>query len=193
MSKEEQELAILLEAISPAKLRSKFLLPFNGWREDFQPRFLTTDSYDEMLDEAERFTSYMLERYFGIDFPWWPEHARMTAKRLLNSRLGPPPPPHSEAFSAMKICRHCENGGMRMLLDVLAQALLDEAITQYVDFVVFIRVRELTPNQRFKLAGLYQERYDLVPGLELDSPPIIALLFRDVLQNHVRMALYGAG
>ena len=56
------EIDVLLDAISPRLLRDKFQLPFSSWREEFQPRFLTTDSYEEMLSEAERFTAPGIEQ-----------------------------------------------------------------------------------------------------------------------------------
>ena len=56
-----------------------------------------------------RFVAHMLKRWFGTSIEWWPEHARDTAQRILEKRLGDGLHFRSGMDKAIKICRPVES------------------------------------------------------------------------------------
>lgn len=181
----------LLDLIAPSVLRDRFDLSYGAWREEFQPRFLTTDSYEEMIGELGRFVAHVMSRWFGHGVSWPIDRGRGTAVELLNNQLGDGAHPKAGEFEAMRVCRHGENGGMRYLLDVLGRALMQQALTQYLDCVVMPRINRLGPAESLALAERYLELYRVVPGMKLESPAGIALRWRQVIRQHANAVLRG--
>ena len=93
--------------------------------------------------------------------------------RLLNEKLGDGLHPKAGEFAAMKMCRHGDRGGIRYLLDLISEALLQESVKQYLDCVVLSRI------------------YDVVPGLAMESPAGIMMRWRQVIHQHARQVLAG--
>lgn len=181
----------LLEALSPDVLRRQFQLPHAAWRDEFIPRFLVTESYEDMVEELGRFVGHIKERWFGDRVAWRPDHARSIAVELLNERLGGGLHPKAGVFAAMHICRHGDRGGLRYLLDALSQALLQESLDQYLDLVVLPMIQRLPVEESLDLARQYVATYDVLPGLALESPASIALRWRQVVHLHARRVLFG--
>lgn len=181
----------ILEELAPERLRATFLRPFGSWRETFEPRFLVTDSYEEMMAELGRFVGHMQGRWFGDRISWPESFAKAKTWKLLARELGDGRNPRSGELEAMRICRHGERGGMRYLLDVLTDGLLREALDQYVDAVILPRVYRLTCEESLELADRYLEVFAAFPGEELDSPASLVLRWRQVLKQHARKVAFG--
>jgi hypothetical protein len=181
----------LLDSLSPDVLRGQFQLPHAAWREEYVPRFLATESYQEMVDELGRFVGHVMERWFGNRVAWRPDHAKSIAVRLLNEKLGDGLNPKAGEYTAMRMCRHGDRGGIRYLLDTISQALLREKLDQYLDCVVLPRIQHLPFEENLDLARQYVATYDVLPGLSLESPASIVLRWRQVVHQHARRVLFG--
>jgi len=175
----------LLHALSPQVLRGQFRLPHAAWREEFVPRLLATESYEDMMDELGRFTAHVMTRWFGDRVGRW------TAVRLLNEKLGDGLHPKAGELAAMKMCRHRDRGGIRHLLDVISEALLNESLNQYLDFVVLPRIQQLPFEESIDLARQYLQTYNVLPGLSLESPAGIVMRWRQVIHQHARRVMSG--
>ena len=166
MRKVAPRLEGILRSLSPEVLRTMIALPHEQWREEFIPRFLSTASYEEMIEELGRFISHMRERWFSMSIEWPREHALHEARSLLNRALGDGSHPRAGEFAAMKACRHGDQGGMRMILDTLTRSLQGQALTRYIDSHILPGIYELTPDQSLTLAQAYLEKFRSLPGLE---------------------------
>jgi hypothetical protein len=91
----------------------------------------------------------------------------------------------------MKMCRHGDRGGIRYLLDLISEALLQESVKQYLDCVVLSRIQQLPFDESMELARRYLEIYDVVPGLAMESPAGIMMRWRQVIHQHARQVLAG--
>ena len=170
MRRVNPRLESILRSLSPEVLRDMIALPHERWREEFIPRFLSTASYEEMIEELGRFISHMRERWFSLSIEWPREHALEEARALLNRSLGDGSHPRAGEFAAMKACRHGDQGGMRMILDTLTRSLQAQALTRYVDSLILRGIYELTPDESLTLAEAYLEQFRSLPGLESQSP-----------------------
>jgi hypothetical protein len=181
----------VLHALSPEVLRGQFQLPHAAWREEYVARFLATESYEDMVDELGRFVAHVMTRWFGNRVPWPADRGRSTAVRLLNEKLGDGLHAKAGEFAAMKMCRHGDRGGIRYLLDLISEALLQESVKQYLDCVVLPRIHQLPFDESMDLARRYLETYDVVPGLAMESPAGIMMRWRQVIHQHARQVLAG--
>lgn len=184
------EIFALLDALSPEVLRGRFQLPHGAWREEFVARFLTTESYEAMVDELGRFVAHMMTRWFGDRVVWPLDRGRATAVRILAEKLGDGLHPKAGEFAAMKMCRHGDRGGIRHLLEVISEALLKEHLEQYLDFEVLPRIQKLPFEQSMDLARRYLEMYDVLPGVPLESAAGIVMRWRQVIHQHARQVLF---
>ena len=178
----------ILDLIAPEALRDR-CREFHESREQFEPRILTTSSYDEMMEELGRFVGMVQQRWFHAPFPWPKDRAEQTARRLLNKSLGDNLHPKSGEFKAAQLCRHGDQGGMRTVLDALADSLLEEALVQYLDCQVLPMIYELDPQSSLRLAESYLERYPEQPEHYRENPASIALRWRQVIHRHARLCL----
>lgn len=184
-------LEAILEKLEPDRIRALFLRPYGTWRESFEPRFLVTDSHEAMMEELGRFVGHVQERWFGGRVAWPAAYGREQAAQLLKQELGDSRDPRSGELAAMRICRHGERGGMRYLLDVLSDALLRQALGQYVDAAILPDVFRLTGEESLELARRYVATFGAFPAAELDSPASIALRWRQVLHGHAQRVAFG--
>lgn len=169
-------LAQILKLLSPEALRRDVTLRVERYREEFQPRFLTTDSYDDLIDELSRFAEHMSARCLRVDnrlLPPW--RGRTKTEELLEATAG--------KLNAMRQCRSGDRGGLRGLLDAFTEQLQREAVAQYLRVKVLPLVQGLRPDESLELASAYLRVFDL-PDLELQSPALIAASWPDVLRRH---------
>jgi len=185
----QARLDLILERISPETLRSKFSIPHAEWRDEFVPRFLTTTSHAEMLNELARFVAHMQERYFDCGVKWPHDRARDKAAKLLNGWYSNQHNSRAGEFAAMGICRSGSRGGLRMLLNGLARGLEFEALEQWVKFMVMPLIEQLTADERMDLAKRYLEVYSAFHDDDLESPASIVLTFPEVIRRHVAVVL----
>lgn len=178
----------ILDLIAPETLRD-LCSEFHEAREQFEPRILTTSSYEEMTRELGRFVGMVQERWFHAPFAWPQDRAEQTVRRLLNKSLGDHLHPKSGEFEAARLCRHGDHGGIRSVLDALADSLLDEALVQYLDCRVLPMIYGLDPQSSLRLAESYQERYPGQPEHYRENPATIALRWRQVVHQHARICL----
>ncbi len=184
-----QPLDALLLALAPTTLRTQFVVPFQEWREEFTPSFLTTTSHDELMQELGRFVSHLQEHWFRNAIPWPHEQAIATARRLLNQTFGDNRHHEAGVFAAMRACRHGDHGGLRTILDTLTRALQQEALTHYLDCRVLPMISRLSPRESLQLARAYRDQYRVLAGLELDSAASIAIRWQQVIHQHAHAVL----
>lgn len=180
----------ILAELDPQVLRTTIEIPHHQWRMEFEPRFVVTSSHEEMMRELGRFIAHMQERWFGSSLPWPPERAEVTLRRLLDRRIGNGLHPKAGEVAAMRICRHGENGGLRFLLDELTDALVDEALTQYLDYKVLPKIYRLNAGESLLLAGQFLAAHGTAVGMEVDSPASVALRWRQVIHQHAQAVLH---
>lgn len=118
----------LLRCLSPETLRRTILLPVQQIREEFMPRFLSTESYEEFIGEFARFVRHVKKHWLKTGVEWPDEYAEGEARRLLEESVG--------TREAMKAVRHGDQGGLRWVLDEAMKRLREEAIVHYVDTIV---------------------------------------------------------
>ena len=167
----------ILDDLSPSVLLERAVWPLEQWREEFTPTFLTTSSYQEMIDEVARFVCFMRERWFSTSLEWPQERGRSEAMRLLNSELGGGESKAGE-FAAMKACRYGETGGLRMVLDSVARGLQREALSRHLDIVVLPKIAGLSADESMRLADAYLEEFRDLPNVEVNSPAFMASQWR---------------
>ncbi len=173
--------AWLLQALSPEVLRRELRDPHWVWREEFMPKSVRFDSWDDVAGELGRFVAHMLERRFGGKVKWWPE----------NEKLGNGYFPRAGELEAMKLIRSGDKGGVRYVLHVLTEALAEEWVKRYLDMFVVAEIGKLTPQESLELARQYIEHYRVLPGIELEHPASIALRWREIVHQHARIVLQG--
>ena len=177
----------LLEALSPKVLRETVLLPFDVAREDFEPRFVSTSSYEDALDELVRFIQHVKRKWLRTDVEWPRDLARDEARRLLASAAGGPDHRAGER-AAMAMIRHGDRGGLRGVLDLVVSMLQAQALGQYLDTVILPQVNKLPLEDSLALAQAYLEEFDTVPGLDLEHPALIVDRWEQVLHEHASLA-----
>lgn len=180
--------AILVE-LSPQALRETVEMPHHRWRQEFEPRFVMTENHEEMMGELSRFMTHMQERWFRSSIPWPLERAAVSVRRILERKLGSRLHPHGGELAAMRICRHGENGGMRYLLDLLTEALIEQALSQYLDYHVLPKIYSLDPESSLQLAEEFLGTFGNAGGVELERPAGIALRWREVVHRHAEAML----
>ena len=171
----------ILHALSPEVLRDTVALPHEQFREEFMPRFLSTSSHDEFLDELGRFVAHVRQRWHSVDVSWDHELAVSEARRLLEETLG--------EHEAMRAVRHGDRGGLRSILDTLTRLLQLQALSHYLDTFVLPKIEHLEYEQSIALAEAYLEEFAALPGMEFETPAAIVGRWKEVILLHARTVL----
>ena len=172
----------ILHALSPKVLRDTVALPHAEFREEFVPRFLSTSSHDEFLDELGRFVTHVRQRWHSVDIPWDHELAVSEARRLLEATVG--------EHEAMRAVRHGDRGGLRSFLDTLTRQLQLQALGHYLDTFVLPKIEHLEYEQSIALAEAYLGEFEALPGIEFESPTAIVGRWKEVVRQHAQLALH---
>lgn len=176
----DRTLREILELLEPSRLRGRVALPWDEIREEFIPRFLATDSYEEFISEVGRFIATAKQRWLSTDMKWPADYAQSEARRLLEDSMG--------VQEAMRAVRHGDKGGMRSVLDNVAQALQTEALNQYLEHHVLPAIQSLDANESTALAEAYSREFKSI-GIGVEHPAVIASQWRTILSNHAATVL----
>ncbi len=180
----------LKRVLAPENVRPIFNA-FHEERERFVPRMIRAASYDEMVEELARFYIAAQERWFHSPGAFDLDRARGAVVQILNRRLGDGSLPKAGEFRAARIARWGEQGGLRRLLDIVTDHLIDTALATYLDGVVMPLVNRLKAEELMILTGAYAGEFaDPLSG-PLDSPASLALRVRQILRNHLWNAWEG--
>jgi hypothetical protein len=155
-------------------------LPLDELREEFVPRFLTTDSYEEFIAAMARFVRHVKRGWLRTGVEWPDEHAEGEAKRLLEESVG--------VQEAMTAVRHGDRGGLRRVLDEVTRRLQEEALPQWVESTILPQVLSLSAEKSVEFAEAYLERFD-TGSVAVESPEIVASRWREVLLEHALMIM----
>ena len=94
----------------------------------------------------------------------------------------------SEQFS-------CRSGGTGGLPEGRTTAQSERSqgadLSQYLELYVVNPVMKLKADESMELARRYVAKFDILPGLELESPASIATRWRQIIHQHAHRVLYG--
>lgn len=166
--------------LEPSHLRRLVALPWDEMREEFIPRFLSTNSYNEFILEVGRFVATSKERWLSTNEKWPADRAKSDVRQLLDETIG--------VEAAMRAVRHGDQGGMRHVLDTLAKELQAQALTQYLEHRVLPAIHSLKAYDSMTLAEAYLREFKSL-GIEVEHPAPIAAKWRRVLKQHARSTL----
>ena len=175
------------DALAPGTVRPVFNV-FHKERERFVPRVVRVTSYEEMLEELARFYIATQERWFHSPGTYDFNRARGAVVQILNRRLGDGSHPKAGEFHAVRIARSGEQGGLRHLLDVITDHLIDTALRTYLDAVVMPLVNRLSVVELMALMEAYAGELAGPFSGPKDSPASMALRVKQILQAHLRQA-----
>jgi len=179
----------VLDLLSSEAMRRE-ILPFAQAREDFQAEVAGPWSWSDVQEEVTRFIGHVNKRlYASRSQEEWPHLlAERDSDDILEATFGPTPRRAVMSLAQQK--------GIRALLDVLTRRLQEQRLQTYFETRVRLRLADLSPEDRYKLAQQYlsalrqQLGGGLAHGFHFIGPTADTLCWwQTTLQEHGRLFL----
>lgn len=186
----------IFEQLTPEELIDPTARKVDQAAITFPGRAVTVESREELADYLAAFACHLENTVLGITPPRavWPAQDWGRCSRMLRNRYG-----RDAADDALYDAQWGTNGGLRGILDLIAEGHVDHFARNVINCRVSDLLRPLTVEASYALALAYIEHFShLLPPQYLEGKGMrVCLHLKKILENHpfivrrARLGLHG--
>jgi hypothetical protein len=182
MSDKQELIDKILDDLHIDTIARRYEYVHNMVRERWEVKKYRPKDYHECHRYLAKYYSYHFATALRVDVVVPPERAFYEVRRILDKAQGGFAGHIGNAVRG----RH---GGMKALVDLIAEELKNEAIEQYITYTINIAIDNLDWNMRIELMRQYLKRYSkhMLPGEYMKSPEELAASYESVIKYHMQM------